>query len=407
MPLALALLTLLSGMALGQDYPDPAFRDAEQALVAGDLERARKALEKGLRKVPDHANAWADLGNVHLIQQRPEPARQAFEKALGADPGHYVAMNGLGAAYLQSGEREQAIEWFLRSFETNKDYATPLLNLGDVSMLLGRLEEAIVYYDSAHQIAPGNKRATVALVDIHIAADVPQQAERYVLAALSRAPRDIDLLVSAGTLYQAMDQDPRALDHLATAKEIDPTRYDVHRTAGLSFLKLNMWPEAESAYRAALEKYSEDFQVHFELAQVYGLSGAAMERAMEHLGYVLQLNPGFYPAMAFRGDLLEEMGQIAAAVEAWEQVLEVAPRHAPTLNSLGRRHMVEGRYAQAISLFNDCLAADPAFHAARLNRGATYAMKGNCDAARPDLEAIVRVGGGLGAQAEQLLAQCR
>jgi lipoprotein NlpI len=68
---------------------------------------------------------------------------------------------------------------------------------------------------------------------------------------------------------------------------------------------------------------------------------------------------------------------------------------------------VDGEYSAAIILFNDCLAADPGFHAARLNRGATYAMRGQCDQARPDLEAIVRLGGGLGVQAQELLQQCQ
>ncbi len=407
MPLGFLWLTLMGGMALGQDYPDPLFRDAEVAIQRGDLDTARKTLERGLRKVPDHANAWADLGNVHLLQERPGAARDAFLQAIAVDPNHYVAMNGIGVAWLKEGEKIKAVEWFLKSFEANNEYATPLLNLGDVAMLMGRLEEAIVYYDSAHQAQPGNKRATIALVDIHIAAEVPAQAERYLLAALSRAPQDVDLLVCAGTLYQAMENDRRALDHLATAKELAPDRYDVHRTAGLSFLKLGMWPEAEAAYRTALQAYPDDHQVHFELAQVYGLSGVAMERAIEHLAYTLQLNPGFYPAMAFRGDLLEELGRFAEAVDAWEQVLRVAPRHAPTLNNLGRRRMIDGEYSAAIILFNDCLAADPAFHAARLNRGATYAMKGQCDRARPDLEAVIRVGGGLGEQAKSLLEQCR
>lgn len=407
MPLAFLWLALLGGMAFGQEYPDPSFRDAEQAIASGDLDRARSALEKGLRKVPDHANAWADLGNVHLMQDRPADARKAFQRALAVDPQHYAAMNGMGVAWLKENKRDDAIAWFLRSVETNPEYATPLLNLGDLGMVMGMLEEAIVYYDLAHQAQPGNKRAAIALVDIHISADVPGQAERYLLAALSRAPQDVDLLLCAASLYQAMNQDPKALDHLAEAKRLAPDRYEVHRYAGLSFLKLAMWPEAEAAYRDALALFGDDPQVHFELAQVYGLSGTAMERAMEHLAYVLQLNPGFYPAMAFRGDLLEEMGRTADAVHAWEQVLAVAPRHAPTLNNLGRRRMVEGDYRSAIIYFNDCLAADPGFHAARLNRGATYAKSGRCAQGVPDLEAVVKIGGGLGAQAELLLAECR
>jgi superkiller protein 3 len=217
----------------------------------------------------------------------------------------------------------------------------------------------------------------------------------------------VPLRLAAASLYQALSQDRRALDHLAVAKGLEPDRYEIHRYAGLSFLKLRMWPEAEAAYRSALARSSEDPQVHFELAQVYGLSGKAVDRAMDHLAYVLQLNPGYFPAMALRGDLLEEQGRFAEAVDAWEQVLAVAPRHAPTLNNLGRRRMVEGDQRAAIRYFNDCLAADPMFHAARLNRGASYLKDGRCDRARSDLDAVVKLGGVLGAQAEALLADCR
>ncbi len=405
--MSLALLwLLLCSLATAQDYPDPSFQDAEIALQSGDLDRARKHLERGLKKVPDHANAWADLGNVHLLQERPDDAISAFESALAVDANHYVAMNGMGVAYLKKADRVNAIEWFLRSVEANGAYATPLVNLGDVGMAMGRLAEAIVYYDLASQADPGNKRAAIALADIHIAAGVPDQALRYVQAALSRAPRDVDLLLSLASVYQAMNEDRLALDRLAAAKELDPGRREVHRYAGLSFLKLAMWPEAEAAYRAALELDSEDRDVHFELSQVYGLSGQDVDRAMDHLGYALQLDPGFYPAMALRGDLLEEIGDIEGAVNAWDQVLVVAPGHCPTLNNLGRRRMVDGDYVAAALHFSECLAADPAFHAARLNRGACRAKAGDCRAAQPDLEAVARLGGTLGAQAEALLAEC-
>ena len=406
--MSLALLWLfLSSLATAQDYPDPAFQDAEIALQSGDLDRARKHLERGLRKVPDHANAWADLGNVHLMQDRPDDAIAAFDSALSIDANHYVAMNGMGVAFLKKADRINAIEWFLRSVEANGAYATPLVNLGDVGMGMGRLAEAIVYYDLAAQADPGNKRAAIALADIHIAADLPEQALPYVQAALSRAPRDVDLLLSLASVYQAMNEDALALDRLAAAKELEPGRREVHRYAGLSFLKLAMWPEAEAAYRAALELDSEDRDVHFELAQVYGLSGQDVDRSMEHLGYVLQLDPGFYPAMALRGDLLEEMGDLEGAVNAWDQVLVVAPGHCPTLNNLGRRRMVDGDYVAAALLFSECLASDPTFHAARLNRGACRAKAGDCRAALPDLEAVAKLGGTLGAQAEVLLEECR
>ena len=109
-------LTVLLGAILGfstpvqaQDFPHPLFEKAQTALSAGDLDTAQKYLQKGLKKVPDHANAWVNLGNIHLMREAPDEATTAFQTAIALDPRHYLAMNGLGAASLQRGEAEPAI----------------------------------------------------------------------------------------------------------------------------------------------------------------------------------------------------------------------------------------------------------------------------------------------------------
>ncbi len=361
-----AILTVLLSAVLGfatpaqaQDYPHPLFEKAQAALTAGDLDAAQKYLQKGLKKVPDHANAWVNLGNIHLMREKPDEAVSAFEVAIALDPRHFLAMNGLGAASLQQGETAPAIEWFLSAVEAEPEYVTPLVNLGDVGLILGRPEFAIKYY------------------------------------AL------------------ALERPRAALGHLTRAADRDSKRLDVMRTLALTAMQLGEWPIAERAYRGALDLKDDSADLHFEIGQMYykmGLAGepeVRFERALKHLSAAMTLEPNRADVKSQMADVYEEQGDIKSAVEAWEAALADDSNYCPALNNLGRRKMVEDDVAAATVLFDKCLEAQPNFAMARLNRGLLYAKIGRCGQARSELEPFTTGESAFSAQVSSALQTCQ
>jgi len=413
-------LTVLLGAILGfstpvqaQDFPHPLFEKAQTALSAGDLDTAQKYLQKGLKKVPDHANAWVNLGNIHLMREAPDEATTAFQTAIALDPRHYLAMNGLGAASLQRGEAEPAIEWFLSAIEAEPEYVTPLVNLGDVGLMLGRPEFAIKYYALALQVDPTHSKAAWKLCQLHRLAGVPDQGLAYIGPALAAHPDDVDLLVEAGSTALALERPRQALVHLSRAADLDDKRLDVMRTLALTAMQLGEWPIAERAYRAALDLKDDSADLHFEIGQMYykmGLAGdpeIRFERALKHLSAAMTLAPKRADVKSQMADIFEEQGDIKGAVAAWEAAIADDSNYCPALNNLGRRKMLEDDVAVATVLFDKCLEVQPNFAMARLNRGLLYAKTGRCGQARSELEPFTTSESAFANQVSSALQTCQ
>jgi tetratricopeptide (TPR) repeat protein len=396
-----------------ETFPHPLFEKAQFALEAGDLDAAQKYLRKGLKKMPEHANAWVNLGNIHLMRDSSDAASEAFERALVVDPMHYMAMNGLGVAALQKGEAEPAIEWFLRSVEAEPTNVTPLVNLGDIGLMLGRPEFSIKYYALALEVEPSHAQAAWKLAQLHRMAGLPDQGLAYLRPALAAHPDDVDLLVEAGSTAMALENLPQALAHLTRAANLNDRRMDVLRTLALAAAQAREWAIAERAYRGALDLNDTLAGLHFEAGQMYykmgiaGVSDQAFERGLRHLSAALTLEPDRADAKSQMADIFEEQGDVPAAVAAWEAAIADDSSYCPALNNLGRRKMVDGDVAGATVLFEKCLEVQPNFAMARLNRGLLYARTGKCGQARSELEPFTRSETDFASQISQALSACQ
>lgn len=402
--LLLLAALLLSPPALSAGPAE--FDKAERLIAAGDWGGARDALEAGLRKAPDHANAWVNLGNVYLMQSEPALATSAFEHALQVDPKHYVAMNGLGTAALQQGKSEDAIRWFLEAVKVRPDYVTPLVNLGDLGMVLGRPEFAIQYYALALEVDPYNRKAALRLAELHIHAGLSDKAAGWLEPILARDPNDVEALLLTGRSFMEVGKPFRALESLVKAQALAPGREDVHRLVGLACLQTSQLPCAEDAYRHALEIDDRDPQTWVELGQVYRATPATWEKAMTCFANAASIDPRNVSAFFERGSLLEDQGDKAGAMESYSAAIHRDPAHCPSLSNLARMKALAGEPASAEQLLDKCLAADPGFTLARLNRGWIRADAGLCPSAKTDLQPLVDGGGPFSAQAAELLEKC-
>jgi Tfp pilus assembly protein PilF len=88
----------------------------EEALVAlgtinginNNLSQSEAYLQEAIQINPNNSNAWAGLGNLAWIRQRPEEAIIYYEKALSFGPTNYEAALNLALAYDQTGQSQRA-----------------------------------------------------------------------------------------------------------------------------------------------------------------------------------------------------------------------------------------------------------------------------------------------------------
>lgn len=99
---------------------DAVLRIGERAEADGDRERAGEAYEAAAREFPEHAAAWAYLGEFRRFwRSDAEGARQAFERALAApvvdQASAAFAWRGLGEIARHEGRVDEAVRCFERS----------------------------------------------------------------------------------------------------------------------------------------------------------------------------------------------------------------------------------------------------------------------------------------------------
>jgi hypothetical protein len=93
---------------------------AELALDAGDLEGARRELDRSLALYPTAA-AWAALGRWHEESREWREALDAYEQALALDANHADALVRTGQIWLRLGEPARAREPLLRAVKLRPD----------------------------------------------------------------------------------------------------------------------------------------------------------------------------------------------------------------------------------------------------------------------------------------------
>ncbi|MHB1057447.1 MAG: tetratricopeptide repeat protein [Rhodanobacter sp.] len=79
-------------------------READQAYDSGNLALALSDYQALTRDVPQHADFWFRLGNIHVRLQRPDDAVEAYRHALQIEPGHAKAWHNLGIVRLRQAE---------------------------------------------------------------------------------------------------------------------------------------------------------------------------------------------------------------------------------------------------------------------------------------------------------------
>jgi protein O-GlcNAc transferase len=91
--------------------------------------------------------------------------------------------------------------------------------------------------------------------------------------------------------------------------------------------------------------------------------------------------------------VLSSLGQQAEAEAELRQAIDIHPDHPQALSNLAIAVEQRGDHAEALALYDRTLAADPAYEAARLNRGALRLALGDAEAALADFEPLASIAG--------------
>jgi tetratricopeptide (TPR) repeat protein len=202
-----------------------------------------------------------------------------------------------GWQFLQADDFRNAEREFAAVLKASPQDASAEAALGYLSLARGRADNAVSAFDRALAREPQLVSALVgrgyALVDLKREGEAVASFE----AALKADPSLTDLQARVDVLRFRATQ-----DLLARAK----TASDAGRVA-----------DARAAYEQAIAASPDSAFLYRELAAVERRGGAS-DSAIEHLRQALELDPGDARSLATLGELMEERGDIVAALSMYE-----------------------------------------------------------------------------------------
>jgi outer membrane protein OmpA-like peptidoglycan-associated protein len=109
-----ALASICHSLAVLADESDCQKAEAlyQEASIPGEITQRTALLQQAVRRCPDHAKAWLNLGNLYEKQYKLDAAITAYGKANALDPNLGTPLAGLGDAALKQGRFSAAQRWY-------------------------------------------------------------------------------------------------------------------------------------------------------------------------------------------------------------------------------------------------------------------------------------------------------
>jgi len=212
--------------------------------------------------------------------------------------------------------------------------AAELARLHGVTLLqLGRLREAQMALVRAAELAPGSVETQCSLAAIALSGGRPDDAIERMRAVLHRSPDHPAALQMLGSALMAAARPAEARDAFAMALQVMPQHPALCLSLAEAELQLGHAEQAEARVHDALQLAPASDAAHALLGQVRRMQGRPREALDAWLqAERLASRNAEYPREA--GRLLEEMGELETAADAYDRALRLDPDDTTALGRL-------------------------------------------------------------------------
>lgn len=343
--------------ALADSQPRSLIAYARSLQRTGRTDRAKQVLsgvqERGDLTGPD----LVDFAQISVAAGLFDEALAALQRAEAIDP----TLEGLGnrtiTVLVAAGRDEEALGLARRLSSGTPDRAL-LSRLAELEEAAGNLDAAIMALRKAIQTDPGNEEGYIELSEFCVRYRNPELALEILDLGMKRMPSSYRLLVQKGITLGQGQRYELAREAFSDAIRLQPDHSVALTALAVSLIHLEETPAALEALRAGVQRFPEDFYVHyiygFAINRSRGESGDEGWEAVaeKHFRRAIKLN-GKFPSSYFR------LGKLLAETDTEEAIrnLEVAVRLDPSLTAakyqLGQLYLDSGRERDGTRLMRE------------------------------------------------------
>ncbi len=393
---------------------------ARKLIRRNDLENARRVLAAYQERLPEDPQGYYWLGQVFMKKHEYTAALEQVEKSVSVAPGNMKLKMQLAKAYervarhgdakrvyeeivaraenealswsaakqlglmearlfTMQGEHEKAVEVYRSLMESNPGDLKILSLLANSYQKLGREDEVVQVVEKALQVDVDNIALRFWLADRYEKSGREAQANDHYRAILERVEPDSEharealrkLGLEAGLkLAQQLKYDA-ALEKFQQVLDALPQQLEANYYKGVVLQKQGKYPESEQALQQVLALDPGNLKARMKLGLVYAEMGRYTEAVEIYRriiaegadqGAVQQARnslSGLVEVMVGKGQSLLKKGELDAAQEIYEALLQQQPDDPRWYYWLGQTYMKRKDFDRALELIEKSSALSP------------------------------------------------
>lgn len=281
------------------------------------------------------------LGQLFLLTGDPARAVEPFERALDLRPTDLPTIVRLGEAYLDRDRTEDAERLFTHGQEIAPDSAAVLEGLGRARLARGDQAGAVELLERVLALDPQATRVHYRLALAYRGLGDQERAERHLERRGDGRPGLSDplmqdyywLLESAdaynnrGRLAMEAEEYGAAVEMFRRGLELDPDSAELRHALGLALYWMGDGDAAVAEFQEALRRTPEHAPTHLSLA-IFLAQQRRFRDALTHFAAAAEHDPAQVDAHVGQAEMLRNLGDLAASVVHWRQVVTLDPTDA-------------------------------------------------------------------------------
>ena len=144
--------------------------------------------------------------------------------------------------------------------------------------------------------------------------------------------------------------------------------------------QVRYWQDEFTLFGHAINVTKDNEKMHYNIGYAFQRSGQ-FEKAIEHYGQALRIEPGDFRAMNSLGVSLLSEGETDEALDIFEKAVQLNDHYISAMNNLGFALREKGRVDEALQKWQQVLAIEPGQPQAHYNIGVTIFNSGRYDEA--------------------------
>jgi protein O-GlcNAc transferase len=334
---------------------------------------------------PDNAVAATELGKAYAANNEDAKSIATFQRAISMDSKSTDAKYQLALALQRTDRNVDAVPLLRQIVETQPKNAEASATLGLALLLAGNAKDAIPFLEHTLKQKPADGTAHENLAAAYLQMNEVDEAIQVLKAGLTTNPKSFQLHYNLGLALKLNDDNSAAIPELEAASKLNPAAHEPHYTLGIVYMqdgryddaarelslamqmhpnnadgwatlgslyrKTDKLPEAADALREAIRQMPDQPDPHLTLATVLAQQGHAAEAAAERKTGAQLERVAMTRQRALvstnSGNALLQKGQVADAVERYQEALSDDPNYAEAHRGLAKALDRQGKEAEA------------------------------------------------------------